>query len=483
MLKCPINSFPDLDPGAEKLRPRNIPMNPSYLLRVVSISVALLQCTTALADDKSDRTLDRDLKNVLVRLGFTGRIEETLQSKLGRPVNPELADLGRNLFFDKILSLKGDNACAGCHSPSRGFGDTQSIAIGIDNNNIVGKDRSGPRNQRRTPMVLNTAFFPNLMWNSRFSAVSGSSFNNSLGFVFPQPEGLTLSNQPHLLNAQAFIPPTERIEMAGFEFPGGNHEIRTEVINRLNESAAYHTRFRAAFPELHDNDITYDMLAAALAEFQISLTFANAPIDRFARGDSKAMSKDLKKGALLFFGKARCVNCHSVSGNSNEMFSDFATHVVGVPQISPVFTNAVFDGPAQNEDFGLEQVTGNSSDRYRFRSSPLRNVALQPTFFHNGAFTRLEDAIQHHLDVAKSVRNYRPSKHVAADLAGPVGPMAPVLARLDKQLQSPTKLTNAEFQQLVAFVRFGLLDERSFFLDSQIPTTLVSGQEPLEFEE
>ena len=43
--------------------------------------------------------------------------------------------------------------------------DSQSIAIGIDNNGIVGPDRAGPRNQRRSPMVLNTAFYPALMWN------------------------------------------------------------------------------------------------------------------------------------------------------------------------------------------------------------------------------------------------------------------------------------------------------------------------------
>jgi len=37
-----------------------------------------------------------------------------------------------------------------------------------------------------------------------------------------------------------------------------------------------------------------------------------------------------------------------------------------------------------------------------FRTSPLRNAALQSAFFHNGCFTRLEDAIRHHLDVFSS---------------------------------------------------------------------------------
>ena len=38
-------------------------------------------------------------------------------------------------------------------------------------------------------MVINTAFFPNLMWNSRFPALSGDPFDNSAGFLFPPPEG------------------------------------------------------------------------------------------------------------------------------------------------------------------------------------------------------------------------------------------------------------------------------------------------------
>ncbi len=65
----------------------------------------------------------------------------------------------------------------------------QSIAIGIQNNNDMGWNRFGPRNQRRTPMAVNTAFFPALMWNERFFAPSGDPFDNSAGVVFPPPEG------------------------------------------------------------------------------------------------------------------------------------------------------------------------------------------------------------------------------------------------------------------------------------------------------
>jgi cytochrome c peroxidase len=202
------------------------------------------------------------------------------------------------------------------------------------------------------------------------------------------------------------------------------------------------------------------------------------------------MSTQEKKGALIFFGKGGCVTCHAVAGKSNEMFSDFQMHVIGVPQIAPEFGagkgNVIFDGPGHDEDFGLEQITGNPMDRYKFRSSPLRNVALQPAFFHNGAFTRLEDAIYHHLHVFESARNYDPIRAgVDKDLTLQLGPTEPVLARVDPLLRNPTRLTPEEFEDLVTFVRTGLLDPRADRqnLCSSIPPALPSGMLPLRFEE
>jgi cytochrome c peroxidase len=452
-------------------------------MRIYIAVIALLLSSTFVV---SSATLDEELTSALTQHGFTGRIESTLEQRLGRKLDNQLVDLGRLLFFDTVGGLNNDNNCSGCHSPTNGFGDSQSIAIGIDNNGIVGPDRGGPRNQRRTPMVINTAFFPNLMWNSRFAALSHDPFNNSAGFEFPLPEGRTLSYQPHLLVAQAFIPPTERVEVAGFTFPGDNFDIRDEVLRRINDVPEYRKRFGKIFATVRDGGpITFDMFGLAIAEFEFSLVFADALIDAFARGQRNAMTDDEKRGALLFFGKARCVECHRVSGNSNEMFSDFSQHVVGVPQIAPAIGNVAFDGPAMNEDFGLEQVTGNSADRYKFRTSPLRNVALQPAFFHNGAFTRLEDAIRHHLDVFASARGYNAlAAGIDLDLMAEMGPIEPVLARVDPILATPIRLTDDEFRQLVNFVRNALLDRRATpeVLRKQIPKSVPSGFPVLKFQ-
>lgn len=423
------------------------------------------------------------LRQMLASHGFTGRIASTLETRLGRAVDTKLADVGRMLWFDKIAGLNNDNSCAGCHSPINGFGDAQSIAIGVDNNNVVGPHRAGPRNQRRSPMAINTAFFPTLMWNSRFAARSGDPFSNTGGFQFPAPEGLSLSYLKHLLQAQAFLPLTERVEAAGFAFPGSNDDLRAEVLRRINDTGEYQKLFRQVIPAVKaGRPITFDNIAQAVAEFEFTLVFANAPIDRFARG-SEDMDDAQVRGGVLFFGRAGCVRCHAVGGGSNEMFSDFREHVIGVPQVVPTVSNVVFDGPGANEDFGLEQVTAYIADRYKFRTSPIRNVALQPAFMHNGAFVRLEDAIRHHLDPATSAGSWTP-KLLSPDLRGRPGPIDPVLARLDPLLRTPVTLSDTEFSDLLAFVRDGLLDTdaRPDKLRALIPDKVPSGRPTMTFE-
>ncbi|GAB3421643.1 c-type cytochrome [Massilia agilis] len=444
--------------------------------------------------------------------GFTGRVEESLERRLGRKLDPKLADVGRLLFFDRISNLHNDNTCAGCHAPTNGFGDSQPMAIGIQSNLLVGPHRLGPRNQRRTPTVVNVAFYPRLMWNGRFAALSGDPFNNALGYQFPLPEGVSKfgpnnSRYPHLLVAQAHMPPTELNEAAGFtgvldginprlqvfddgkgmRVPGldasgwRNDAIRDVVVQRLNAVPEYVQKF--------GGPVDIDMFAKAIAEFEFTLVRANAPLDRFARGDTGAMTVSQKHGALLFFGKANCVACHGVRGESNEMFSDFRMHNIGVPQIAPAFGpgkgNTIFDGPDENEDFGLEQVTGEIGDRYKFRTSPLRNLAVQPAFFHNGAFVRLEDAVRHHLDVIASLKNYDAAKAgVAPDLVGRTAPVDKVSATLDPKLGKAVALTEQEFADLVDFLRNGLLDERvkPGEMCKLVPDKLPSGPQFLKFE-
>jgi cytochrome c peroxidase len=191
------------------------------------------------------------------------------------------------------------------------------------------------------------------------------------------------------------------------------------------------------------------------------------------------------------------VSCHAVAGHANEMFSDFEMYNIGVPQIAPRFGKGTGNVPFRDGagevsesgiyDFGLAELSDppNEGDHFRFRTSPLRNVHLQPTFFHNGSFTRLEDAIRHHLDPVASARSYDPGKAgVDPDLWGNRAPMDPILASLDPLVQGQIVLSEQEFAELVEFVRFGLLDPRATpeNLVRLMPTAVPSGRPLQTFE-
>ncbi len=336
------------------------------------------------------------------------------------------------------------------------------------------------------------------MWDGRFSAPSGDPFDNSEGFAFPDPEGTTEflpgdTVVTHLLMAQAFIPPTQFEEMAGFTGTAGtlgeyfdpfddglgttvpdpddsgyrNEPIRQAVLDRLNDTSRsdYRDRFGALFPEVDAGDpIDFTMVGRAIAEFEFSQICADAPIDKYARGDDTAMTLQQKKGALVFFGKGQCVSCHAVAGESNEMFSDFETHVIAAPQVAPLdgeeTCNVLFDGDDRTQDFGLERVTGDEADRYMFRTAPLRNLVLSPAFFHDGAVTTIEDAIRHHLNVEESLSDYDADvAGIATDLTFRRGPYPPMFDRLDPLLKDGIELTEREIGDLVEFVEVALFDK------------------------
>lgn len=514
---------------------------------------------------------DKELIRLLADQQYTGKIAKQLEVRLGRKLDLKKADLGRLIFFDKGLAWHQDNSCSGCHSPMVGFGDSQFMAIGIENNGIVGPHRTGPHNQRRSPLLTNVGFYPALMWNSRLSANSGDPFDNSKGFTFPAPESDTAfpandSRFSHLLVAQAHIPFTELPEMAGFRntpasfnmsrFQGFlmsdgsrngklmpnktlftnasqqsasaskvdnpvcreydvfmfsdddsgfplppfentyvNFPIRRKILGLINTMPGYRKLFAELYPQSATKGIEFYMIGQALAEFELFLTFANAPIDKFAAGQYYAMTEQQKRGAIVFFKTGNCVSCHSVSGKSNEMFSDFAMHNIGIPQITPKFgiktgnvgfatldktlcENGVYD-------LGRFEFDGLDESKFKFRTSPLRNVGLQPFFFHNGSFNDLRKAVVFHLNPRAFINLYDPRDNgIPANVTFQRDGMKYVLASLDNALKDGIKLTPNEVDDLVAFLSVGLLDPnaKADKLARLIPTKLPSGASVATFE-
>ena len=125
--------------------------------------------------------------------------------------NPAQVQLGRALFFDKILSGNRDVACATCHDVTKGMADGRSLAIG------TGAVGAGPTRQlgqarhftqRGAPSLLNAGLgLPYMFWDARLSGRTGS-FSTDSGLLLPP-------NLPNLLAAQAMLPVLNRREMRG----------------------------------------------------------------------------------------------------------------------------------------------------------------------------------------------------------------------------------------------------------------------------
>lgn len=344
--------------------------------------------------------------------------------------NAAKVELGRLLFFDKVLSGNRNISCATCHHPQHSSSDAVALSLGEGPQGLGPKRREGEelsgyvagRVPRNAPALFNLGAreFTRLFHDGRVEVDLGGHYES--GFITPAkwkfPVGLESA-----LAAQAMFPPTSPIEMAGQQ---GENEIadaraRNQLAGpngvwaalgkRLQGIPEYVDRFRAAFPGevLSIEDVTYVRAANAIAAFEATAFRADdSAFDRFLRGEAKLAPK-AERGMQLFYGRANCVRCHSGTFQTDHDF-----HAIAVPQIGPGTSDghdsSYWSGQGERafiEDFGRGRVTARVEDRFRFRTPTLRNVTQTGPWGHDGAFERLEDVVRHHLDPLKSLETYR----------------------------------------------------------------------------
>lgn len=467
-------------------------------------------------------SLDEQLRPLIEANGLTAspRLHEPVLTPEQEAIREQRRELGRLLFFDHALSVIEQTSCGTCHHAAFQFADARNIARGVfcelvpdvsitcedpptDGGNVVGPQRTAPLNSRNTPALLNAPLFPRQMWNGRFRFIDDSSTDvnecdASEGFRLTEPEGDMYVRS--LLTAQAHIPVTELVEMAGdYEGTGipeepdhANDEIREAIVTRLDFHPNYRPLFEAAYPDDParqlfagdpvvgpDDDLTYLAIADALAHFQETLIFTDSPWDAYLRGDDTAISDAAKRGAILFYENGRCSSCHA--GN---LFSDFENYNIGVPQVGPGTGQSAPSNPdyagLTNWDFGLEEITTLRGDRFKFRTPPLRGVALTAPYMHNGAYATLEDAIRHHVDPAAAWASYDLSQLEPDMQAFGLNPPEPVFAARNPVVlgcgpgQHCIKLTDAEIADLIEFLK-ALTDPRMLDLAHLAPDEVPSG--------
>ena len=178
----------------------------------------------------------------------------------------------------------------------------------------------------------------------------------------------------------------------------------------------------------------------------------------------------------LFYGKANCASCHS-----GAFQTDLKFHAIAMPQIGPGKGDN-FDGYSDgHDDFGRERVTGVGADRLKFRTPPLRNVALTAPYGHSGAYDTLEAVIRHHLDPVAGITDYDSSQLtlparddlVIIDHVVPDDP-ARVAMIADHNELEPIDLKEKDVADLVEFMH-ALTDPGSIDLRKDTPVRVPSG--------
>jgi cytochrome c peroxidase len=403
-------------------------------------------------------------------------------------------ELGRMLFFDKILSGNQNISCATCHHSLTGTGDGLSLPIGegarglgVTRGTGSGADAVHERVPRNAPQVFNLGAleFTVMFHDGRVQADA----SQPSGFLSPAGANLPMGLD-NTLAAQAMFPVTSGTEMAGqlgenaqanaaaagnLAGPGGVLEILAQKLQAIPE---YVTLFQAAYPSIvNPSDITYVHAANAIAAFEGGQwRFTNSPYDRYLAHDNQAMSTLEKRGMQLFNGKAGCADCHSGPFQSDQSF-----HAIAMPQIGAGKGDNLPGYSDGHDDFGLERVTGNPADRFRFRTPTLRNIALSAPYGHTGAYDTLEAVVRHHLDPVASLNNYDQSQATlppradldAADFIVMNDP-ARVAAIAAANELAPVSLKDSEVDALVAFLH-ALTDPAALDMRRDVPMAVPSG--------
>lgn len=411
-----------------------------------------------------------------------------------RPLQPRPATfgakerLGQALFFDPIVSGPRGISCATCHVRSKGAGDGLPVAVGLGASG-VGRERLPASDAFLVPRNALPFFnrgrdeFNTLFWDGRVQRGPRGGIETPLGDRLP-------GGFENLLAAAAVFPPAEPDEMLGrseerTKNPGkyhrellpdtsadeNNFQERTlavfdALIKRLfgtpqQAPSGVQERYRQlladAYPGIDARFVRVAHVGNALSAY-IGAAFELQPAawDRYVAGDTKQLSADQKRGALLFFGKGRCAACHS-----GPQFSDFRFHALAVPQLS-VGKHGTF------LDYGRAGATSQAADRFKFRTPPLRNVMTTGPWAHNGVFDSIEQVIAHHFNPVPALYRAQQSFPESGGHAGRL------LAQRSPLLGEIAPFTEVEMQSVVAFL--GSLSSSTVMSDElALPASVPSG--------
>ncbi len=275
--------------------------------------------------------------------------------------------LGRKLFFDRRLSLTNTMSCAMCHIPEQGFTNNElSRPIGVEGRSL----------RRNAPTILNAAYAARVFLDGR--EVS--------------------------LERQAVLPLLAHDEMAN-----PSADVLVAKVAGLED---YEGLFEKAF----GGGASLEFIGQAIASWERTLLAADSPFDRWRYGgETEALTPQQKQGFELFVGRGGCAKCHTV-GPEYALFADQQFHDTGIGYLhddidgqhhAPVRVEVAPDvflwvdyevvqhvGRPRPNDQGRFEVTRDPTDRWRFKTPTLRNVAVTAPYMHDGSLRDLEAVVR-----------------------------------------------------------------------------------------
>ncbi|MFN4122146.1 MAG: cytochrome-c peroxidase [Flavobacteriales bacterium] len=217
------------------------------------------------------------------------------------PMTVEGVELGRRLFFDKILSKNFTQSCASCHNNEFGFTDHGNrVSVGVE----------GIAGTRNSMTIANLGFNRRFFWDGR--AMS--------------------------LEEQALDPVPNPIEM---NLPW------LEAMQRLNTNTTYKQLFKKAF---NTDFIDSLHVAKALAQFMRTMISSNSKFDKRMRFESNFTASEANGFVIFNTEKGDCFHCHNIDGG--RLFTDNLPRNNG---LDAVFTDlgvgAITGNPNDNGKF------------------------------------------------------------------------------------------------------------------------------------
>ncbi|MCD9611571.1 cytochrome-c peroxidase [Tenacibaculum maritimum] len=425
------------------------------LLFITSLTTTLLSCSREEHYDPISK-IDAKLESLLSeRSGGLGKYYYVLPksneySKIPQdprnPITKAKVNLGKMLFHETGLGQKpkkeegrGTYSCASCHHAKGGFQATlrQGIGDGGIGFGLTGESRTKSANYTnelvdvqpiKSPSALNGAYQKVTLWNGQFGA-TGMNANTQSQWIDGTPKE------------------TNKLGYEGLETQAiAGLKVHRLLVNKpLMDALGYTPFFDKAFPDIEESKrYSFEIAGLAIAAYERTILANEAPFQKWLRGDVNSMSEKEKKGAVLFFEKAKCYECHNGSAlNSMSFMALGMKDLMGVGILGKPVDEATKKGRGG--------FTKNAEDDYKFKVPQLYSIVYNGFYGHGSSFSSVKEVIEYK------------NKAVKENIEVPDN-------KLDAKFK-PLNLSEEEIDLLTLFIEKSLNDSD---LDRYVPERVLS---------